>query len=335
MPRSYWRYIAPALGCLIVAALIGWRLQPKEPNLTSDGGYQEQSSYYRAGGSECEPAQLKVFAGPKRLHKTDACEEAKEQHREAANQLLEARRSANAANAQAIIANQQTGIAGWGMGLGFVTMIAAIGAAFYAREAAIYTRRAATFSGVSLRQTKRSLGLAEASNKLTLDAQRAWMTIKPEVTLSVSDGDRLLFVDGVIRFTNIGNTVATNVLVAGGASQEPLDIATEREIFSENQKIYPFIPRSIIPDERITFQFRASFAKNLIADRSRDGRIYLCVYALCDYGLANEPTAERATDGVWRISIGEETDFLSGGIPLDALPNNEDIKLTGGTVKAI
>ena len=140
MPRGYRLFFAAAFGCLIAALLIGWRLQPEKPNLAGDSGYREESTSYRAGGADCDPFKVSSLPVRLRQRKADACAEAKEQERKAANNLIEARRAASAADASSIAAYQQAGIAAWGLGASIVTLFAAIAAAVFAERAAFHTK---------------------------------------------------------------------------------------------------------------------------------------------------------------------------------------------------
>jgi len=142
--------IVTAFGVLILAGFSGLELQPKDPNLTGDSGYQEQATYYRAGGRDCEPAKLDRFTGRKRDRQANACENAEEEHRIAANGLKESRRSADAADAAAIAAYKQAGISAWGTAIGILTLGAAGFAAWYAKEAARHTEQGAKVAGQSL-----------------------------------------------------------------------------------------------------------------------------------------------------------------------------------------
>ncbi len=140
MPRGYRLFFFAALGCVVFAVVLAWLLQPKQPNLTGDSGYREQSANYRAGGSDCEPSKIRALPIGLREGKADACAEAEEQHRATSNNLLEARRAASAADAAAIAAYQQARIAAWGFGAGIMTLFAAIAAAVFAERAAHYTK---------------------------------------------------------------------------------------------------------------------------------------------------------------------------------------------------
>jgi hypothetical protein len=133
----------PAIaGLIIVAAGAGYlasSLSPEKPNLASNSGYQGQATSYRAGGADCQPTEIKPLSNGERARRAVACQEAEEEHRLKTDDLIQQRRSADAANAMTILSYEQTKIATWGIALGFITMFAAIAAAFYARSAAVHS----------------------------------------------------------------------------------------------------------------------------------------------------------------------------------------------------
>jgi hypothetical protein len=140
MPRGYRLFLFGAVAAIASAFVIAWLSQPKEPNFAGHRGYQEQAAAYRAGGSGCEPTKIGTLPIGLRQGKADACAEAEEQHREAANGLIEARRSADAADTQAVMAYQQARIETWGAAVGFLTLLAALSAAIFAERAAFHTK---------------------------------------------------------------------------------------------------------------------------------------------------------------------------------------------------
>jgi hypothetical protein len=127
----------------IVALILGIALQPQQPNLAGDRGYQEQTSSYRAGGAGCEPEKIKALPIQMRERKAYACEDTQDQHREAANNFMEIRRSAIAAEASAVATSNQARIEAWGAAIGFLTLMAAAAAALFAKKAADHTDRSA------------------------------------------------------------------------------------------------------------------------------------------------------------------------------------------------
>lgn len=185
---------------LAAAAWVGQRLQPEKPRLTGERGFQEIDRAYQAGGAGCNPARINALIGQTAEREKDRCQDAKEQHREAANGLIESRRQADAADASAIAAYEQTKIAGWGVGLGFVTMVAAILAALFAERAAHYTK-------------KSQMAFVEAE--------------KPRLIISL---DGFNVVDDILKFsvfaTNVGSggCVVSNVSGAWSKSGEKSEI---------------------------------------------------------------------------------------------------------------
>ena len=174
------------MGVLAAASIVGLALQPQKPRLAGDAGYQEDHPAYRPGGSNCEPASVERLKGAERLRRADACQEAAEQHRLQANDLIQQRRAANAAEASAAFAYQQTRIGAWGLALGFVTMFAAIAAAMYARDAAQEAKRAAD-------ETKRS---ADAF----INAERAWLFVESSGTRASPDATTVnVEINGILR----------------------------------------------------------------------------------------------------------------------------------------
>ena len=142
MPRGYWLFVVTALGCLTLSAFLAWSLYPQQPYLSGNSSYEEQQPGYSTGGRDCQPTIIAALPDRERFRRAQTCNEAKEQHRLQANDLIQQRRAADAADESAVYAYQQTRIAAWGTALGFVTMVAAIAAAFYARMAAMHSAEA-------------------------------------------------------------------------------------------------------------------------------------------------------------------------------------------------
>lgn len=151
MPRGYRLFVFALIGFVALAFASGWALQPQEPNIRGDSGFRAIDTAYQAGGADCQPSKIGALAIGLRQSKADACADAKEEHREAANELVEARRSADAANAQAVAAYDQARIAGWGFGAGIATLFAAVAAAVFAERAAHHTKRGADEAAASHR----------------------------------------------------------------------------------------------------------------------------------------------------------------------------------------
>lgn len=161
MPTSYRDIIAPAFGVGIAGAVLAWALYPEEPKLTGNIARQEQQPGYRAGGPDCLPSEIANLRGRKRARRTVTCQEAEEQYRLAANDLVQQRRAADAADASAVLTYQQTRIAAWGVFLGFVTMAAAIAAAWFARRAAVATEETVGLARDSVEGADTALAIAE------------------------------------------------------------------------------------------------------------------------------------------------------------------------------
>lgn len=191
MPSGNRRFLAAIAGlaiALCAAWLLAWTLYPEQPKLAGDTAKQEQRADYKAGGADCQPSEIDLLASSKRARRAVACQEAEEQHRLQANDLIQQRRSADAADAVAILTYEQTRIAAWGMALGFITMGAAIAAAFYARSAAVHS---------------------DKSHRAFVEAERAILRVVGAYEGSLSGGGH----DGVhnviaVRLRNIGRTSA-------------------------------------------------------------------------------------------------------------------------------
>ena len=145
MLRGYRGVLAGLAGltALIFGIVLGFSLQPEQPKLSGNAGYKPIVSTYNPGGPDCEPKKIDSLPPEKRTEQAATCQQYAEQHRLDSNDLIQQRRSADAADAMTIFSFQQTKIAAWGLSLGFITMFAAIFAAFYAREAARHTETSA------------------------------------------------------------------------------------------------------------------------------------------------------------------------------------------------
>lgn len=166
-------------------------LYPVKPVLTGNTGYITKASNYHPGGSDCEKSHVDVLPIKNRRHQIEICKQANEEYRLQTNDLIQQRRSADAADAMAILSYRQTEIAAWGIALGFVTMAAAIAAAFYARHAAIETKR---------------------SGDIAMGSDRAWLTadgIEIKQGVDPSGETKKLYVTG--QFRNVGNSPALEV----------------------------------------------------------------------------------------------------------------------------
>ncbi len=259
MPRGYRSVIVVAVGFLAVLP-VGYALQPEQPQLTGDSGYQEQAASYRAGGAQCEPSAIARLAARKRADKAGACEQAEEQHREAANNLIEARRSASAADASAIATYQQARIAAWATALGLATLLAAIAAAWFAKRAADETMRSANIAEDNAQDTIRALAIA-ARNADTAQAhvdvatRTAERQLRAYVYLDnarvtdvgpVSKGRELEF---FFEFKNYGSTPATNVTLFAGYSFDEIPL-TLMPVFQNPTKCFDIPPTGVLQNKQ-------------------------------------------------------------------------------------
>jgi hypothetical protein len=189
MSRPDRLFVIGAAAALALALIFGWFLQPEQPKLAGDGGYQEQSASYRAGGSSCEPAKIRALAPALRQAKADACAEGQEQHREAANNFIENRRAAIAAEASAAYTATQARIEAWGAAIGLLTLVAAVAAAFFAKRAAEHT---------------------EAGAEAAHDANRPWLEVEAKAG-EVWIGENTFDCDVSLTIVNRGKSPAINV----------------------------------------------------------------------------------------------------------------------------
>ncbi|KKC26981.1 hypothetical protein WP12_05835 [Sphingomonas sp. SRS2] len=141
MLRGHRRLIATIAVAISGAAVVGVVNWPARPFLQTYQYDDPTADKYNAGGSSCQAEAIAAITDrQKAARKQDACAEAADSHKHNTQDLIQQTRAASAAEAQADIAAQalwmtfvQT-IGGW------LTMIAAIAAAFYARDAAIAGR---------------------------------------------------------------------------------------------------------------------------------------------------------------------------------------------------
>ena len=179
------RGIFIAIGLIAaLAAAIGAGTWPVIPELASYGEAKPTNSHYHAGGDECESTSLAaVRNGRERLHQADACTKEAEAYRQQTNDLIQQTRAADAANAQAQIASQQLWT-GWLQTLGgFLTLVAAVGAAYYAKEAARHGDTAAKASNDAVAQTRDRLemalhGWSDVIQALDVDRREPWSDVR-------------------------------------------------------------------------------------------------------------------------------------------------------------
>ena len=182
MLRGYRDTIAPAFGVAIAGAVLAWALYPEKPQLTGNIARQEQRSTYRAGGPDCLPSEIAALRGQERVRRAAVCQEAEEQYRLTTNDLVQQRRAADAADASAVLTYQQTRIAAWGVFLGFITMAAAIAAAWFARRAAIATEIAAKHAEQALLVSE--ISSRHARKQITVAQQNSSEQLRPYLYLT-------------------------------------------------------------------------------------------------------------------------------------------------------
>ena len=263
MSRSNRGYIAAGFGvaAVIVAGVLAVALDPNEPELTGNVGYEKQWESYRPGGSDCEPAEIQRLAGRERTDRTISCQEQAEQRRLERNDLIQQRRSADAADAMAVMAYQQTRIAAWGIALGFITMAAAIGAAFYARQAAVATeenvriaqdasRSAGDALTIAQRNADAAALLASGQEDTAKRRLRAYLGVL-DVIFCYMEKTPDEFVPGVrVVVRNFGSTpshlirvnISATWLPVGGAPFDLLEHKMEFDVecFPNNPVVMPF-----------------------------------------------------------------------------------------------
>jgi hypothetical protein len=168
--RGY-RGVALAIGvggATIFGIAIGWYwLDTKQQELPEYTRDKEVEAGYYPGGQSCNPLAIGPFPDREQLGYTEACQEAREEYRLKANDLVQQTRAADAAQASAKFVYPQALFSLLGMGFGFLTLSAAAAAAIYARRAASETKRANDI----------------ATNTAAIDA-RPWLSIRnAEITV--------------------------------------------------------------------------------------------------------------------------------------------------------
>ena len=217
-PGGDWRILVPiGLAALLACGGLFWALWPEQPYLTGDAGYEEQDLGYYPGGTACYPSEVSRLPWRERVEQSERCQDAQEQHRLAANDLMQQRRAANAAEATAVLAYDQTRIAIWALIFAVCTLAAALLAAIYARMAAIAARTAVV-----------------ATREIADSEHRPWLTfsdvgIGGAIAAAVVVGGPIVFqVKG--KITNSGSIAANHVRVR-------VVICKETEIYENYQGI--------------------------------------------------------------------------------------------------
>jgi hypothetical protein len=286
MPRGYRYVIIAAVGCLACAGLFGWLLQPEKPKFSFNRSYEAVSATYQAGGASCQPTAIDRLPRRKRQAKTDACNETKEQHRQAASSLVEARRQADAADAGTILAYKQTGIAGWGTAVGLLTLFAALTAAIFAERAAHHTKRSAD-SAIQANQ-----------------AARAWIVLQDHAhnRLQNSSINGMLVSDGYIikpTYRNAGSTPALET-----------DMWQAVSFIGVNDPVPSFTGRGAKFVESTTLAQGAIFGSNPVGlntdqfSRFKNGSIDIIIFTKIEYfdvfqDVETDP--KRVTETVVRV----------------------------------
>jgi len=136
MLRSHWRAVATIIGCLVVAGLLWGLLRPLPFSTPTYQRPKAIDAAYYPGGGACKPKPANPLTRRQAPVNSDSCQEAAEQHRLQANDLIQQTRAADAAWASADLTYRQTIIALTGAILGLFTLAAAVVAALYAKRAA-------------------------------------------------------------------------------------------------------------------------------------------------------------------------------------------------------
>jgi hypothetical protein len=187
MLRGYRRVLFALVGFVaLVGIAIPLVIPP--PFLPRYEQKQGPGPSYRPGGSECDPARLKGLSGGNAANEREDCEEAAEEHRLKQNDLVQQARSANAAEAITRLAYQQTLLLFLGTVVGFLTMGAAVYAAWFAKRAA---------------------EAAEKDLSHGLHAARAYLALDRD-TASFDKASKTLTVQFVLK--NVGTTPADKLL---------------------------------------------------------------------------------------------------------------------------
>ena len=148
MPRGNWRIIVAVVGFVIgvffVGTTLAWVLWPGAPDLPDYGWHDTATSDYQPGGSRCSPANInRLGTHSESSGERQACEDAAEQHRLQANDLIQQTRAADAASQGVWVAYWQSKATVFGLIVGFFTLAAAAAAAYFAKLAADETKRSA------------------------------------------------------------------------------------------------------------------------------------------------------------------------------------------------
>ncbi len=199
------RNILAAIGLVaLIAAIIGVATWPTVPTLERYSYERPDAEDYHPGGSQCEPSAIAaVRDGVKRLSKADACTEQAQTYRHDRSDLIQQTRAGDAAQAQAEIASQGLWTAWFQTVGGFITLAAAIAAAFYARDAA--------------KEGKRTADEAEHSRLSYIQGERAHLAFSHATVEQGEPTEQL-----ILHFGNTGNTLAEIQGLAIEFTDEPI-----------------------------------------------------------------------------------------------------------------
>jgi hypothetical protein len=150
-----WRFIVGAALWVSAALILYAFLAPSPPYLSRGQMQQASHAEYRPGGSRCDPARLNRLKGREATVERDRCQEAAEEHRLKAEDLVQQTRSAEASESVADLTFEQSQMMAAGTAIGFLTLVAAVYAVLYARRAAEEARRSSNAAEGQLRQAAR------------------------------------------------------------------------------------------------------------------------------------------------------------------------------------
>lgn len=203
-----WRSYAPA-GIVVVilcAGIVGagYRLQPRQPDIT---GYQHPEAphpNHQAGGEGCRPENLARLPDRKRAVERERCADDKDNEKATAETLDYGARSANAAEQAVLVGYSQAIIMFWQTVAAALAFLAASVAAYYAKRAAA---EAATGAGAAVKALEVAQKTHEAEN-------RPWLGLKEVVVtsaLTLQNGQANIQID--ITIENTGNVPAVEILL--------------------------------------------------------------------------------------------------------------------------
>ena len=281
-----------ALLCVVAAAILTFVLYPKVPQLTGNTDYREQVSDYRPGGLNCQKT------GKIDTRIANFCKEEAENHRIQENELLQQERSATAAEAAAIAVFEQTRINAFALTLGFITMIAAIAAAYFAREAARHTSGAAQEAKRSADAAEQTLTHTKSANQTTI---RPWIAIKSPMNGKAynSSFNGIMSEEAIIfhcLIKNESNYPATNCSIVSDYS-----IVRQGDPVPHFDHPYPDVPNIVASGETLSTGFMPIFGHDLVEFRNR--RILIIVWVKVGYkGTFGDQQISWETEACFEVS---------------------------------